>query len=318
MSEKLCQKDSERTVDRTDSSKPTVTIITINWNNYEDTAACLESLEDLTYPAYNVVIVDNGSTDNSITRLSEEFDWCEFVYASENLGFAGGCNLGVKHTVQSTNSTDYILLLNNDTIVEPEFLEQLVCVAEESKDIACVGGVIKNLSDEIWFSGGSFIPHLCRGSHIQEIKSDEPYETDFITGAMMLINADFFSNIEGLNEDYFFGMEDLDLCLTAQKQNLKLLIAPRAQAIHNVSSSAGRRSPFKYYHSTRNRLQLASNHLNVKYRILFYISFVFTRLVRGIQWGLSGRFDLIRSVWSGIIDYLQDARFKRPEEFDKK
>lgn len=306
----------EKAEDCTDSSSPVVAIVILNWNNYEDTASCLESLEELIYPEYNVVVVDNGSTDDSITRLSEEFEWCEYVYSSDNLGFAGGCNLGIKQALQATNSPDYILLLNNDAIVEPDFLEGLVCTAEECKDVACVGGIIRKPSNDLWFAGGRFIPYLCRGSHIQEIKSDEPYETEFITGAMILIDAGFLSDIGGLNEDYFFGMEDVDLSLTAQKQNLRLLITPKAQATHDVSSSAGRRSPFKYYHSTRNRLQLASNHLSMEYRIIFHTTFVLTRFVRGVQWGLSGRFDLIRSVWSGFIDHLRGARFKRPEDFD--
>lgn len=294
---------------------PAVAIIVLNWNNYEDTTECLESLEEVEYPNFEVIVVDNGSTDASGDRLRDEFEWCEFVFSPQNRGFAGGCNLGIRRALRESETPEYILLLNNDITVKREFLNHLVSVAEDQERAAGIGGVIRDLSGEIWFAGGRFVPYLCRGSHIQTIKSDEPYETEFITGAMILLDYGFLSDIGGLNEDYFFGMEDLDLCLTARQQNLKLLIAPEAQAIHDVSSSAGRRSPFKYYNSTRNRLQFASNNLSIGYRIVFYILFAFTRIARGIQWGFSNRFDLVRSVWSGVIDYLVDARFRRPEDF---
>jgi GT2 family glycosyltransferase len=298
-----------------DHDTPKVDIIVLNWNSYEDTSNCLRSLERIDYPRYKVTVIDNGSTDNSGERLSAEFGQADFIFNDDNMGFAGGCNVGINQVTEGSSPADYVLLLNNDTVVESDFLDRLVCVAEKHEDIACVGGVINDSSGQVWFAGGRFIPYLCRGSHIQEVESDEPYETDFVTGAMMLVDSGFLSSHGGLNEDYFFGMEDLDLCLTAQEQDLKLLISPEARATHNVSSSAGRRSPFKYYHSTRNRLQLASNHLSMKYKIFFYVLFAITRFARGTQWGLSGRFDLIRSVWSAIADHRDKEPFKKPEDF---
>lgn len=294
---------------------PDVTIIVLNWNNYEDTAKCLKSLKHIGYPNYEVVMVDNGSTDGSGKRLQEEFTWCDFLFNGENLGFAAGNNVGIEYALDSDQ--DYVLLLNNDITASRDFLTPLVETSEKDTDVAIVGGIINEMSSgQIWFAGGTFSRGLCRGSHKQEVTSDEPYETEFVTGAMMLLDVDFLEKTGGLNEDYFFGMEDVDLSLTAKKLGWTLLVAPNATVTHNVSSSAGRRSPFKYYHATRNRLQLSNSHLRFRRQLLFYILFSLSRIVRVIQWGFSGRFDLIRSVYQGTRDHRAGESFKRPEAFD--
>lgn len=293
---------------------PSVTVVVLNWNNYGETASCLNSLSQLSYLNYEVCVVDNGSDDNSGEQLAEEFDWCNFVFSNENRGFAGGCNLGIQHALE--NGSEYILLLNNDIVADSDFLSPLVDTAERRSRVAAVGGVINDASGEIWFAGGKFLPHLCRGTHIQSVQKQEPYETEFITGAMMLLNSDFVRDVGGLNEDYFFGMEDLDLSLTARRRGWKLLIDPKATVVHKVSSSAGKQSPFKYYHSTRNRMYLASSKLSPVNQLVFYTVFIVTRVIRFLQWILQGRRDLVHASTAGIVDYIGDSDFKQPSDLN--
>lgn len=294
---------------------PRVAVVILNWNNYPETAACLETLRTVSYPNLSTIVVDNGSTDGSAEKLAREFDFCEFVRSETNRGFAGGCNYGIDHAMDGTEVPEYILLLNNDIVVEQGFLAPLVAAAQSREKVAGVGGIIKDGSGEIWFAGGDFTPWLCRGNHRGEVAAGSPYETEFITGAMFLLDTQFLEDVGRLNEDYFFGMEDVDISLAARERGWKLLIAPDSTVTHNVSASAGQRSPFKYYHATRNRLQLASTHLNRREQLLFYILFSVTRIVRACQWAFEGHTDRLCAVYAGIIDYLSDSRFRRPESF---
>ena len=101
-----------------------VYIVLLNFNSYEDTSDCLSSIRDCSYKNLSVIVIDNASKDDSLHRLREQFDECIFIESKNNLGFAGGCNLGLKYALE--NGCDYALLLNNDTVVKPDFVEHLI------------------------------------------------------------------------------------------------------------------------------------------------------------------------------------------------
>ena len=114
-----------------------VTIILLNWNGKEDTIECLESLKHITYPNYEILLVDNGSTDGSVECFRERYPGMEIIENGENLGFAEGNNVGIRRAMDE--GADYVLLLNNDTVVDPEFLGELVKVGESDPKIGIVG-----------------------------------------------------------------------------------------------------------------------------------------------------------------------------------
>jgi GT2 family glycosyltransferase len=291
------------------SEWPEVAIIVLNWNNYEDTAKCLEKLENITYNNYRVIVVDNGSTDNSGERLQNDFNWCEFVFNERNLGFSQGCNTGLKKI--QDESIEYVLFLNNDVVVDNSTILNLVNTAEKSEKISIVGGVISDFnSDHIIFAGGE-ICYLTASASVSNSIPEDEFETGFITGAMILLPKQYLVDIGGLSEDYFFGSEDLELCHETLERGGKLLINANARARHQHSSTAGHKSAFKYYHFTINRFVFSSRNSSRIYRYLFYIFFVLSRGVRFIQWIVDGRHDLIWATIMAVYDYLKIGKPKR-------
>src|SRR5690606_10998851 len=119
---------------------PRVCIVMLNWRCVEDTLRCLESLRNLRYPAYRVMVVDNGSGDDSVVRIAEQFPEVDLVETGANLGFSGGCNVGIRRALEQ--GADYIWLLNSDTRVDPNALTAMVELAETSPRLGAVGSVI--------------------------------------------------------------------------------------------------------------------------------------------------------------------------------
>jgi len=169
---------------------PRVFIIILNWNNWLDTFECLESLKNNDYPNYEVVIVDNGSDEKPQSPNPD----IKIIYNKENLGFSEGNNVGIKYALE--HGADYVLLLNNDTVVSNDFLSKLVKAAESNEEIGMVGSKIYfyDQKDRIWFAGGKvnwlYNKGTMRGyNEIDKGQYDLPeiQETDYLTGCCILV-----------------------------------------------------------------------------------------------------------------------------------
>jgi len=289
-----------------------VGIVILNWNEYNDTATCLRSLSDINYSSYSVYVVDNGSTDDSFTKLKQEFSWCNFIQKKDNTGFASGCNSGILEA--RSDGCDYVLLLNNDTIVNDNFLSPLVETAESNDTVAAVGGIIYYPGKEqIWFSGGKIYPRAAKIKRDTKLRRSTEYQTDWIISAMMLINVDFLDEYGSLNEDYFFGSEDQELCYYAHKNNWNLYINPKSEVVHKPHSASGSTNGFQFYHNTYNRLYFASNCLKPTDQILFYIYFFFNRVAFLIYFSLTARIGMLKCLLYAVIDYHRGEYRKATE-----
>ena len=122
------------------SSQPLVSIILLNWHGWRDTIACLDSLVSQDYNDYRVLVVDNGSTDDSVARIRAAHPEIPIMETGRNLGFSGGCNVGVRRALE--DGADYVWLLNNDTTVDPQALSAMVAVAEADPRVGAVGSVL--------------------------------------------------------------------------------------------------------------------------------------------------------------------------------
>lgn len=294
------------------STYPKVGIVIVNWNNYPDTERCLSSLSEVEYPNYTVYVVDNGSTDNSGEKLSNKFEYCEFIFNKANYGFAGGNNPAIKRALEE--GADYVLLLNNDARVNSSFLSPLVETAERNQDAAAIGGVIFDEEGDVWSAGGRFSPTLVKLSHRKD-PDDDVYETDFISGAMILLDRQFLEHINLLNEEYFFGMEDEELAWEAKSQGKRLLINTDSMIYHDGGGTASEANAFRYYHDARNRLLFASENLSLHRKVTFYCFFVVSRLIRFSQWSLTSRFDLINATLQAVADVVLSRDPRKPSEF---
>lgn len=290
-------------------TSPAVAIVILTWENYAETAECLESLESVTYDNYRVIVVDNGSEDGSIERLQAEYSWCEFIVNEENIGFAPANNVGISQALEM--GTDYVLLLNDDTLVQPDFLEPLVDTMERYDRVAAVGGV--NLlpdSETIHNAGYVFHPWLAgKGELHREPVTDEPYPVDFVQSCLVLLNPEFLENIGLLNENYFLGMEDVDLAWKARSMGWKVLVNPDSKIHHRVGDTSSK-SAFAMYHKTRNKLQFGEENLSIPRRIPLYVSLAAYHLLLSVRWASMGQTGKIRATLLGVIDYLRDGEFR--------
>jgi len=241
---------------------PKVAVIVLNWNGADDTSECLSSLKNIDYPGFEIVVVDNGSDSDDVRILKERFgDYIHIIENNKNYGFAEGNNIGIRHALSAFEPA-YFLLLNNDTIVAPDFLSELIKVAQNDDMIGIAGPKIyyqdfKGRSDVIWYAGGKIQKwRRCVYKHIGKNDDERPEyqnisEVDFVSGAAMMLKRRTVEELSLLNPQYFLGAEDVEYCLKARKHGLKVVYVPAARLWHKVGRSKSRRAPgfgFIRYH----------------------------------------------------------------------
>jgi len=251
-----------------------VFIVILNWNGLDDTRECILSLKKNTYANYEIVVVDNGSADSSPHALKKEFPDIEIIENKINAGFAGGNNIGIEYSLGK--GADYILLLNNDTTVENDFLTELVKRGESDEKIGLLESKIcfYDEPNKIWFAGGKIDWLKVSGRHIglNELDSgkyDKIEEVDYLTGCCLLIKKSVIEKIGKLSEDYFLYYEDTDFCLRAKNAGFKCVYVPASKMYHKVSRSTKPGSPSYIYYHTRNGLYLSKKNAGIR-RILLY------------------------------------------------
>ncbi len=265
-------------------SKPLVWIIILNWNGLEDTLACLESLHQLesTRAEVRVLVIDNGSRGDPSAQIQRRFPKVLTRRLPENIGFAGGCNHGIALALES--GADYVLLLNNDTIVDPGFLDPLVgyCLANPSAAIVAPLICYLDQPERVWFAGATinlalgYFQHRHLNHPISSVPQ-HPFPTDSVTGCCMLIAAPAIEAIGMFDARLFAYFEDSDLCLRARRQGFQVACVPQSVIWHKESASTrrdlseGTTSPLKHYLVTRNRITMVLKHANLLERAVFFL-----------------------------------------------
>ena len=327
-----------------------ITIIILNFNGWPDTKECLESLGRVEYDNFEVVLIDNASKEpmpilpvipakagiQTSSSLSVKGGWEGFspepgsrvkpgmtkdgiklpnlkitqIFNKENLGFAGANNQGIKMAL--ANNADYLLLLNNDTTVEPDFLTKLVEEAANDESAGIVGPLIyfydKPLavsSKLIWSAGGKIANHVTRGElrGYQEIDEGEyqvPEQVDYISGTCFLIKSEVIKKIGLISEDYFLYYEDTDWCLRANLAGWRSLFVPAAKIYHKASRSTVEAScPYIYYHS-RNGLMFGERFGN---KLIGYFSSVWIALKQLVKLAVGYKRNWAKPVLRGVWDF---------------
>lgn len=291
---------------------PKVSIMILNWNGKEDTIECLESLGQVDYPNYEIVLVDNGSTDGSVEYFRDKYPAVEIIENEDNLGFAEGNNVGIKKVVE--RGTDYILLQNNDTIVDPHFLKELVRVIESDTDIGVVGPTIFHYNErkKIQAAGAKVFWYIGRACHlgknkVYDKKRNKIKEVDYITGCSLLARSELFDKIGYLNKDYFAYWEETDWCVRARKGGYKILYVPEAKIWHKGGSTSGKISGFCEYHITRNMFWFMKEHATkVQYMSFLIYFFSIQFLVSTAKFmRYNNRSELLSSFLNGIKDGIK-------------
>ncbi len=271
--------------------QPAVAIILLNWNGYTETIPCIEMLQTIDYKNYEIVLIDNGSRDDSVKILKTKFPNITLLEIKHNRGFAGGANVGIQYAVK--NKFDYVLLLNNDAIVKKDFLTELVKAAESNNKIGVVSSIIYYLSDKklIQSAGGyknykGFYPFKDPNQRIyDEGQFTKNFFVDTLIGCSMLIKREVIEKIGDLDESHFIYAEDVDFSIRARKAGYLLCTAVKSKVWHKVSAASGgkeRNLTFLYY-NTRNLIYFSKKHLQLSERINFNLYFVFGRILEACK-----------------------------------
>ena len=284
-------------------------IILVNWNSYQDTSECLASLDKLNPPKPEIILVDNGSIDGSYIKLKNEHPEIKLVRIEKNSGFALGNNAGIRYALQQLG-VDYLLFLNNDTVVEPGFLSTLLKAIGLRQDIGIVGPKIYFYNSRtLWFAGGGLKKNTGFTYHIgvgeEDIgQYDEEKSVDFITGCALLVKKAVIERIGVLDPDYYNSHEDSDFCLRAKKAGYKLVYVPKSVIYHKLARTmGGRRSSYYLYYRTRNHLLFKKKlHLKAPFFWPIFLSLVFKRIFGALMLGQP------KGAWAtimGIYDYYK-------------
>ena len=244
-----------------------VNLFVLNWNGRDLILDCLSSLEKITYPNVKVYVIDNGSSDNSVTAIRNQFPDYEIIGLPENYGFARGNNAGFELVKQKA---DYTIFLNNDTIVDPNFVEPLINAMESNSTVKQSTPKIfyaDNL-DYIWFGGGKvslwagWIRHLgIRQKDSMQFSFDR--NVDYATGCCVCMRTVDFESIGMFDESFLMYGEDVDLSLRFRKQGGQILFVPESKIWHKVSSSIGTQfSIRKWKRKNIGKMKLVTKHVH--------------------------------------------------------
>ncbi len=227
-----------------DAGPPLVWALVVNWNGREMTLECIESLQRSTYANQRILIVDNASTDGSVAAIRSRYPDVDILPLPDNRRFAGGTNAGIQYAL--THGADFVLLLNNDTIVAPGYLEPMVerICSDGSIGIVAPKILYHSAPDTLWYAGGmiSFWTGTMKHRGIRERdlgQRDDAGETDYASGCCLLARRELVNAVGLLDESYFMYTEDADWCMRARRAGYRIVYEPRATIWHRLSVSAG-------------------------------------------------------------------------------
>ncbi len=248
------------------SPLPRLGVVVLNWNGREHLADLLPGLLACDHPDYFVLVVDNASEDGSVRWLRAEFPQVELLALPDNLRFSGGNNAGAQRALQL--GAEQLLILNNDTRVDPRSLRRIAECFDADEKIGIVGPRIcyDHEPCRIWYGGGvlwqalGFSMHRALRASI-DAGRDPVGPTAWVSGCALAVRGEVWEDLGGLDDGYYIYAEDLDFCLRARDRGWRIHYQPQASILHKVSASVGGDgSPFKSYHKTRAGLRLFAQH----------------------------------------------------------
>lgn len=289
-----------------EASSPRVAAVILNYNLTDYTIACVRSLQAVTYPSLDILVVDNASTDGALSRFAEALPGVPVRSTGLNRGYTGGINAGIRWALESVR--DYILILNPDTEVHPGFLDYLVHGMEQYPSAAVACGTIykSHAQHEAWYAGGRMIPwrglaiHEHRGERVMPGELGEPRPVSFVTGCLALYRVSALREIGEQDERFFLYLDDIEMSARIARKGFRLLYVPRAVVYHHVQGEED--NPFKVYYSVRNRFLLIGTAFSGFERAVASVYFTSVITVKMIVWAVINH-SFFRAAVLGLSDY---------------
>lgn len=262
-------------------------IVILNYNGWEDTIKCVKSLEkvkDTKDYKVEVLVIDNASKNDSVKKIREALPHVNMIENPVNLGFSGGCNEGMRYALD--NGADYVLLLNNDTVVDPDFLFEMFKSVQKDG----VGGVVPKIYFEkgneyhkakykeselgkiIWYAGGimdwgNLIGHNRGVDEVDHGQFDSEQVTELATGCCFLIRSQVLANVGLFDDKYFLYYEDADLTERIKRAGYRIMYQPKAVIWHKNAGSSGSGSILQDYYITRNRMLFGMRYAPIRTKV---------------------------------------------------
>lgn len=287
-----------------------VVAVVLNTNRREDTVECLASLKRSSYDSLKCVLLDNGSTDGTVECVRQRFPEVRIVELVHNRGYAGNNNTGID--VALAQGADWVLILNEDTVVAPDCVERLVKVGSADRKNGIVGPMVYHYDEpEVIQSAGGRIDLTWNAVHIAQNEVDrgffkQPRQVDWVSGCCMMVRRAVVEEVGRLDERFFYYWEETEWCLRARRQGWRIVHVPDARVWHKGVQRDYRPKPAVTYYSTRNRLLMMSKH---KAPLTAWIM-TYIQVVRTLSsWSLRPKWRPMRAhrdaMWNGLMDFAR-------------
>ena len=261
-------------------------ILILNWNGKKDTLECLASLAVAKKsPAFSTVVIDNGSTDDSVSVIRAAFPDIPILETGKNLGYAGGNNVGIRWALEK--SFEWILLLNNDTVISPDIVEKFSLAAKSKPEGKIFGAKIYRADKPDTFDhfGGFWDPKMAEfvspaSKRVDDGSFEEMQRVDYVCGCALFMHRSVPETIGLMEESFFLLWEETDFCAQARRANFEIWTAPKAKLWHKVSASFTGGKPHTHYFWWRNRLLWIERNCQKKERWQLYREVLLPEMVR--------------------------------------
>ncbi|MGA9407699.1 MAG: glycosyltransferase family 2 protein [Bacteroidota bacterium] len=289
--------------------EPKVVIIVLNYCRWEDTVQCVQSLKQCHYPNFEIIVVDNDSPDDSVLQMRKRLHSVDILSSGSNRGYAGGINFSIR--IAKKKEPEYVLVINNDTAVQPDFLDYLVAALEENKKAAAACGTIYCYHDKmrIWYAGGRFIPwrglavHDHRSAILAPSKLNGIRRVSFITGCLILLRMSCLEDIGMEDERFFMYLDDIEFSARICSKGYDLLYVPKSVIFHKVAGE--KESAFKLYYSARNRLLVINTSVSGYTRVVAHIYFLSVISAKLVYWFFFNK-KFFHAAFDGLHDYFSN------------
>lgn len=290
------------------TSCPLVYVIVLTFNHCQDTLRALDSITKMTYSNYQILVVDNRSTDETVACVRAHYPDIELLINSANLGYAGGVNRGLMYVLE--HNADLVLVMNNDVVVDSAMLTHLVAAMQTNVGAAAPLIYYQDTPEQVWSAGFSihtWFLEMTGGARGQVDRGQwtETFQVDLLLGCAILLQCSALKEIGLFDERFFFYFEDLDLSLRLGRQGYSLVTVPDAKMWHKVAGSAGRESEFRIWQMARSNVIFYRTHAQGIQKVAGLLFRTGSALKKSLLFLMTAKFSFLRWYWQGVWDGWQ-------------
>lgn len=298
-------------------TEPRIVSVILNTNRRADTLACLAALHASTYANHGIIALDNASTDGSVDAIRAAFPDVQIVALQHNRGYAGNNNVGIQ--IALDHGADWVFVLNEDTVLAPDCLTQLIAAAADEPQVGIVGPMVYHYDEpNVIQSAGGQLTRDWQSRHLGQNEPDvqrwtQPHTVDWISGCAILVRRAVIEQIGALDERFFYYWEETEWCLRTQRHGWRIVHVPQAHLWHKGVQRDYRPGPHVTYYNTRNRFLLLHTH----HAPLIVWLHVWSQTLRTwASWTIKPRWRTQRehrtALWHGARDFLRRRWGARP------